>query len=79
MYEGWKTQNGSITRIQNFKAAMIEGTLNCLRTVLKDGVGIRIIESLGSSIRVRYLEGILKHVRGPGHINFGKMTCLAIS
>jgi hypothetical protein len=49
----------------NTKLAMIKGRIYCLRTVLKDGVGIRVIESLGSSNRVRYLEGILKHVRGP--------------
>ena len=58
---------------------MIKGRLNCLRTMLKDEVGIRVTESLGSSTRVRYLEGTLKHVRGLEHTDFGKMTCLAIS
>jgi hypothetical protein len=66
-------------KYRTFKAVMMKGRLNCLRTVLKAGVGIRVIESLGSSTRVRYLEEILKHVRGPEHIDSGKATCLAIS
>ena len=40
--------------------------------MLKDGVGIKAIQSLGFSTRVTYLQGILKHIRGPEHANFGK-------